>query len=108
MKDSARVAPQRGLFRTIGIWKAVAVGFEDGSGIRLAANPAPAILVEKIKHLVPNLLVRSGGTRTSTAAKDRLYVVAVRIEHEGGVITWRETFGDVAKSGPPVIGPARL
>src|ERR1700730_10274311 len=35
----------------------------------------------------------------SDLAADRLYVVPVRIEYEGGVVAWRVTFGHVAKSG---------
>src|ERR1700686_2634556 len=40
----------------------------------------------------------------SAAAEDRLYVVAVGIEHEGGVVAGRL----FAKPGRAVIGPARL
>src|SRR5450432_1757057 len=44
----------------------------------------------------------------SAAAEDRLYVVAVRIEHESSVVARRVTFGGVAKPGRAVIGPAGL
>ena len=41
-------------------------------------------------------------------AEDRLYVIAVRIVHEGGVIARRVTFGGFTKPGRAVIGPTRL
>jgi hypothetical protein len=44
----------------------------------------------------------------SAATEDRLYVVAVGIEHEGSVVAGRVTGGGVAKPGRAVIGPARL
>jgi len=40
--------------------------------------------------------------RYTSPAEDRLYVVAIRIEHEGGVVAWP------AKTGRTVIGPALL
>src|SRR3546814_18416682 len=46
--------------------------------------------------------------RTSAGSEHRLHVVAVRIEHEGGVVARRVTLGGVAKPGRAVIGPARL
>jgi hypothetical protein len=49
-----------------------------------------------------------GGKRTSAAAENRLYVVAVRIEHEGGVVARRIAFGSIAKPRRAVIGPACL
>ena len=41
-------------------------------------------------------------------AEDRLHIVAVQIEHEGGIVARRVTYGGVAKPGPPVVDPARL
>src|SRR5882757_9591980 len=51
--------------------------------------------------------VRSVGYRLDLA-EDRLHVVAVRIEHEGGVVARRVTFGGVAKTRRPIVGPACL
>ena len=42
------------------------------------------------------------------AAEDGFYVVAVRIAHEGRVVTWRITFAGIAKPRRPVIGSARF
>jgi len=42
-----------------------------------------------------------GGRRISPA-EDRLYVIAIRVEHEGGVVAWP------AKTERTVIGPAPL
>src|SRR3981081_993455 len=47
-------------------------------------------------------------TQASAAAKDRLDVVAVRIEHEGGIVAGWVTFRRVAKPGRAVIGPPGL
>ena len=42
----------------------------------------------------------------SAAAEDRLHVVAIRIEDEGGVVARRITARGVAKPGRAVVGPA--
>jgi hypothetical protein len=42
--------------------------------------------------------------QTSSSAEDSLYVIAVRIEHEGRVVTLRKTFCGIAKARPAIIG----
>jgi hypothetical protein len=44
----------------------------------------------------------------SDFAEDRLHIVAVGVEHEGGVVAWRITFGGVAKPRRSVVDPAGL
>src|SRR5690242_6378503 len=46
--------------------------------------------------------------RASVAAEDRLNIVAIRIEHEGGVIARRVALGGIAKSRWAIISPACL
>jgi hypothetical protein len=53
-------------------------------------------------------MVKRGEKQASGAAEDRLYVIAVRIEHEGGIVARRITFGGVAKPRWAIIGPVRL
>jgi hypothetical protein len=45
--------------------------------------------------------------QTSVASEDNLYVIAVRIEYEGRVVTVRVAFGGIAESRWAVIGSAR-
>ena len=53
-------------------------------------------------------MVKRGEKQASGAAEDRLYVIAVRIEHEGGIVARRITFGGATKPRRAIIGPARL
>src|SRR5215469_18026220 len=56
---------------------------------------------------IAQLFILLAGKRTS-AAEDRLQVVAVWIQNEGGVVAGRITSGRVAQPRWTVVGPARL
>jgi hypothetical protein len=47
-------------------------------------------------------------TRISTATKDRLNVVAIRIEHEGSIVARRVTLSGIAKPRRAVVSPTCL
>jgi hypothetical protein len=56
----------------------------------------------------PRLYLWEIPQKHSTFATDRLDVVTVRIEQEGGVIARRITLGDAAQTGRTVISPTSL
>src|SRR5437667_1268506 len=78
--------------------------------LRADVEPVRGISQAPIEHEIAGvkLTVAQDQEKRGSAPEYRLHIVAIRIEHEGRIVTGRITFGGVTKAGLAIIGPARL
>jgi len=62
------------------------------------------IKMAEVKKVVGAFIARR--RPASPSAEDRFHIVAVGIEHEGGVVARRVTLGSVANTGRAIVGAA--